>query len=527
MSMITTEPAQADWRPRVTVWSPTATDTTLNPPEGTGGNSRDSAILSGKLTLVTAQIDNTLARRLPLAVSLCEETQHAHQNLPSRVAEDAVIQHLDEYAAEITARCVAGFRAVPADFVWMPKANLKYRPLAALPLAERTLFRGLAGELVRTVNDLDAFVDMRDTFETTLLDDPRSFTHFGMADVASFYRYIPHSLLHQRLVEATGQIQLAEGVRAFLRETMGADVGLPQGIGPSDLFADLLILPVERRLARKGIQVTRYNDDFRIAGMSGRAVRHGLEELQRELYAIGLTLNDAKTAILRRESYMERARQSVQARTDEAQINDQHSAEEVAEALSLLRSGLAFADSRRAPWRQTKAMNDTRYAIRRLIRWGDASALEHGQAIINRHPRLTQVYSRYCAKLVAVGHGDQVAGYLDRVFPRLVLTEWQELWLLEPLIDGARPSGGRLQAWLKSRLGPNIPSVLRARAALASAQAGLLRPDAARLIVEDVSEVAKPDAILAFSLLSDRPPRAERILTRLPDCLLATWVYGG
>lgn len=473
------------------------------------------------------RLDKGLVRRLRLRDALDEELARAQDRLPSRVAEEAVDDHIKEYAARLEARCAAGFAPVPHELVWMPKAHLRYRPLSALPLAERAVFRGLATDMARNLSDLDAYDDTRETFEQDLLDDPREFTHFGLADVTSFYRYVPHTLLHQRLIETTGLADLADAVLAFLRETMQASLGVPQNVGPSDQLADLVIAPIERRLIRHGISVTRFNDDFRIGARSNRAARAGIEMLQSELYAIGLTLNDAKTTILRRETYAEHVDQMAGATyEDVTDIGDEPESDEVlSDTKKLLRSALREPRAGRSRLDESEALNDVRRALRRFTRWSDPYALRHTQAIVNRYPSLTQHFGRYCSKLVEEGHAEEVASRLESSFKRLILTAWQEMWLLEPVIAGAEPVGKQISIWLTGRLTPETPPMLRARAAHAAACVGLLDIDEAKLLVDVLPEAARPDAIRALALVHDQDPAAAQALGGLPDAHLASWIF--
>jgi hypothetical protein len=416
------------------------------------------------------------------------ELERAQDRLPSRVAEEAVKEHVKTYAAWLSGTCAAGFEPTPQDVVWMPKAYLRYRPLSAVPLAERAIFRAFADDLERNITPLDAYHDNRDTFESEILEADEDFTHFGLADVSSFYRYVPHQLLEERVIETTGRADLADAVRAYLRIVMRADVGVPQNVGPSDQFADLVIAPIERRLVRRGFAVTRYNDDFRIGGRSNRAVRHGLEALQGELHEIGLTLNDAKTRILLRDTFAAHVEQVTDAEYEDAgDLGDEPETAAFLQATTTMLRG-ALRKPPKTKWsrlQEVEALNKVRRALRRLTRWKDPSGLQHGQAIVNRYPSLTQHYGRYCARLAEDGHGAEVAEYLESVFPRLILTPWQELWLLEPITAGAVPEGPRTRRWIERRIeADEAPPMLRARALLAGATAELVGAETALQLID-------------------------------------------
>ena len=411
----------------------------------------------------------------------------------------------------------------------MPKARLRYRPLSALPLRERVVFRALAADTAENLAELDEYRDTRTTFEADLLGDDK-LTHFAIADVASFYRYVSHPLLTQRIVEATGRADLAQAVADFLALTMRAGLGLPQNVGPSDNFADLLIAPIERRMVRRGFVTGRYNDDFRIGTTSNRSAREALEILHTELHALGLTLNESKTVILRRDTFEAHVEEVVGAEYGEG---DELTAEPVTPqaiggAVRSLRQALMVGQPRQKRSRldESKAVDRVRRALRRLTAWGSPNALSDGRAIINRHPSLTQNYARYCARISEEGHGEDVASYLEEEFPKLILTPWQELWLLEPFAQSELPLGPNLAEWIKGRLrDSDAPPLLRARAALAAAVAHEASAEELLRLIDITPPVSRPDLIAAYAVATDLDHDAKEALGGLPDAQLAGWVF--
>lgn len=444
----------------------------------------------------------------------------AHDRLPSRSAETAVRPHGEEYAAYLADQLTAGSRAHRAEVIWMPKGNLRYRPLAALPLAERVVFRGFAHDLLTNIDEIDRVDDTRDTYQRELVDGT-SFSHFAIADVASFYRYVSHELLGRRLVETTGRADLAAAAVTFLEEAMGSRAGLPQNVGASEAFAELVISPIERRLRRRGVAVSRYNDDFRIAGTSHREVRRALELLQEELHAVGFMLNESKTAILLRDTYIERLDDDEYVPADS--LTDP-GVGLVSETHTSLLEALAAEHPSRSREREHEATRAVRRALARLRVWEDDLAVQHGQEIINRHPALAQTYGRYCASLVKADKADVVADYLETAFPKFILTAWQELWLLEPFVAGARP-GPATRAWIINLVESDAPALLKSRAALAAARATILDSQTALYVADSVPEAARADAILAFSLVSGKDPKKRSELSGLHDPKLARLIY--
>jgi len=96
---------------------------------------------------------------------------------------------------------------------------------------------------------------------------------------------------------------------------------------------------------------------------------------------------------------------------------------------------------------------------------------------------------------------------------------------MEPIIAGASPLGPKLKEWLTRRSDRGAPSTLRARAALACAREDLITAEIALTLVDELPEVARPDAIAAYAIASDGGADAQKRLAGLPDGLLANWIF--
>lgn len=243
---------------------------------------------------------------------------------------------------------------------------------------------------------------------------------------------------------------------------------------------------------------------------------------------MGLALNESKTLILGRDRYVQHLGQLVDEDYGEAVqgAGGKPTPNAVNALVSELGAALQISDpeQRRTRLEDAQAVRTVRRAIRTLTEWEHPAGLTFGRAIINRHPALTQNYARYARVLAEGEHGDEVDEYLEDGFPRMVLTEWQELWLLEPLVI-REEHGESLSAWIQRRLeDPSVSSSLRARALLAGARSELVEPDYILRVLDSLPAVAQPDAIAAYAAASQNDTDVDR-LAGLPDAELASWIF--
>ena len=476
------------------------------------------------------KLSSDFRARLDFEAAVVAELDRPPDRLPSRIADLAARGHTDEFAQRVAGLCASGFEPEREQIVWMPKGTLSYRPLSALPLLERVVYRAFARDFENNVGELDAFAQTQATFESTLIsdDEREDIQYVVITDVTSFYRYVSHALLEARIVETTARSDLAGAVRTFLDSTMNSEFGLPQNLGPSDLFADVILTPVERRLLRAGVATTRFNDDFRLGTRSLTDAREALEMLQRHVHEVGLTLNESKTTIMRRDGYVSQLGQiTTDDYVEEIGVPSQPTADSVEEATTELKRALQITRQRRRArtrLEEAQAVATVRRLLRRFTSWSHAGALTFGRPIVNRHSSLTQNYARYARQLVESGREDDVADYLAGAFDEMVLTDWQELWLLEPLLSrDEQPTN--IAAWISSRVhDPHTPVLLRSRALLAAGRAGLADSNTIARLIDTLPPVAQPDAIAAFAAAS---PDAEAVskLGGLADSELAKWIF--
>ena len=442
-------------------------------------------------------VPSTLAERLNFTRAVREELARPPDRLPSRVAEHAVGRRYKRTGDRIQALAEGGFRTDEELVIWMPKARFQYRPLSAVAFDARVLFRAIVRDLTGALLEEDRLKDTSATFEQDVLEDEGA-KYVLISDIASFYQYVDHEYLEQRLIESTGRADSPSAVRDFLDGLMRSGIGLPQNLGPSDDLAELITAPLQRRLERVGFHTARHNDDFRVGARTFQAARRALELLHEETRQVGLSLNDAKTRILRRETYEANLGEveTYGEETIDAEGDIPVDVETTVAALAIsLQRRQRDEGSRMDELRDARVVSG---ALADLTRAQDTSGITYGRQITALYPQLTQMYGRYLRSLVTGNAGQEVISHVEEEF-QVRLTDWQTLWMLEPVLAFADPLPESLADWLTQIMNDRLRSpLLRARAVLGLAYDGRLEPQEVTPMIDPAPEVARPDLAAAY-----------------------------
>lgn len=131
------------------------------------------------------------------------------------------------------------------------------------------------------------------------------YTHVVDADLKGYFDSIPHDRL-MALVEA----KIADGavlrlISAFLQADIVADAsrwtpeqGAPQGAVLSPLLSNIYLDPLDHLLARSGIEMVRYADDFVILCRTSEEAQRALDLVRTWTSEAGLTLHPTKTKLV-------------------------------------------------------------------------------------------------------------------------------------------------------------------------------------------------------------------------------------
>jgi hypothetical protein len=483
------------------------------------------------------RLPQALLKRLDLAAAVTQEVANPPDRLPSRVAELTIEEHADDYVQLLRTQLRGDFEVALHEIVWVPKARVRYRPVSSLPIADRILYRALALD-IQNEADEELSVPAKTDFERAMLDEAPD-PYFARADVASYYNYIDHPLVHERVIEEAARADTADAVVAVLTAFLGRAFGIPQNIGASEVLGELVLMPVVDRLARAGISAYRRNDDFYLPSASWDDAIGAIEQLQAELYALGLTLNEEKTRIWKRDTLEQnigrvarRLREVLaEHQLDEADIEgvdeytgegkepDEDEEEEreggvsredlIAAAEELLEESLAewrgTGAAQAAPEESSEDPAVARSAVLSLVRMlgrleSDA-ALSNGVTILRTDPGTTQAWvlsylNRLPADTVDIaGHVEVVLNAIGPMAPA-----WQQAWLIDALLDPQRMLSPRLIEWLKTFLQSRQPGTLRVRALMALALHDELEPAEISDQFDAVPVVARTDVAAALAL---------------------------
>jgi RNA-directed DNA polymerase len=125
------------------------------------------------------------------------------------------------------------------------------------------------------------------------------------ADLKSYFDSIPHSALIDRVREKVTDGRVIRLLEAFLTQKVMETVegwtpeeGTPQGAVVSPLLSNLYLDPLDQQMARQGLEMVRYADDFIILCRSEAEAREALEQVRQWTASAGLKLHPVKTRIV-------------------------------------------------------------------------------------------------------------------------------------------------------------------------------------------------------------------------------------
>jgi RNA-directed DNA polymerase len=125
------------------------------------------------------------------------------------------------------------------------------------------------------------------------------------ADLKSYFDTIPHSTLLTRVKEKVTDSRVLGLLQAFLTaevmettKSWEPEGGTPQGAVISPLLSNIYLDPLDQQMAREGLAMVRYADDFVILCRSEAEARQALERVRSWTESAGLRLHPSKTRIV-------------------------------------------------------------------------------------------------------------------------------------------------------------------------------------------------------------------------------------
>lgn len=133
----------------------------------------------------------------------------------------------------------------------------------------------------------------------------RGYTWVVDADLKSYFDTIPHDSLVKRVEEKVSDGAVIAMLKGYLKqEVMDAmkqwapEGGTPQGAIVSPLLSNIYLDPLDHEMARRGIEMVRYADDFVILSRSQAEAEEALELVRQWTANAGLQLHPVKTRIV-------------------------------------------------------------------------------------------------------------------------------------------------------------------------------------------------------------------------------------
>lgn len=429
----------------------------------------------------------------------------------------------------------------------MSKAGHGVRPVAVWDLPSRLAYRALTDRLRPGLPTLDrGKAAYRAFLRAPLANGPK---YVVASDIAACYEQIDHALLAAELVAQTGNHAVVDAVAWLLRSAGARTYGLPQQSPASDLLADALLRRLERALVRRGLNVSRYSDDFRFACSSWSEVARSVEVLASEARMLGLTVNELKTVTwgaAKYKSHLDKADQLRQEIADEAEIDltqydheydgtviaepptqdqiDAHASVLVLKRWARVAGRGRVAQARKVEHRAVLDLLPAALAQLSAQRETDPQILD----LCNRMLRFERTTTPAVASYLTTRDDAEVLASFDRLLKsRPYLNGWQTWWLQQPMTRHAGfatgPGAKARVEWARSALvAADHTPVLRAHAALVLARHGKVDQVELLDIYDRSSATVRPVVAVAVALL--KPSAAIRDAVT-GDSVLNRWSY--
>lgn len=256
-----------------------------------------------------------------------------------------------------------------------------------------------------------------------------------MTDISGYYENVDIFLLISDLKQMGAPIEAVDQLSTCLnRWSQVRGRGIPQGHSPSDILGKLYLNSIDHNLQTMGYTHYRYVDDFRFFCHDLVEAKKALIDLNRLLRERGLSLQSAKSQILRADKAREKIEGVVPAINAVRQelIENARSLSGLADSYISMPEAeeiLCISDPDEAPvglireTYQTYFVDSTddqfdntlfHFLLNRLGRFKDRFAVDHCKNLFERHPEETRYILRYFSQVEAVEETEEsIIEFLD------------------------------------------------------------------------------------------------------------------
>ncbi len=210
----------------------------------------------------------------------------------------------DEFLSKLAGDVVSGrYRPGPARKYRMEKDDGTFREISVQNVADRLVHKAaaccLSGPVERLLSD-SSYAYRRGLNRKGAAQALRKALSNGYscavkADVADFFGSVDLERLMSVLEGLFPFEPLTDGLREWLLSGDNPGRGLPQGSPLSPLLSNLYLDNFDRYMAREGLRIIRYGDDFVVLSKSDHETGRVLRRVERHLGRLGLALKHEKT----------------------------------------------------------------------------------------------------------------------------------------------------------------------------------------------------------------------------------------
>lgn len=314
--------------------------------------------------------------------------------------------------------------------------------------------------------------------------EPETVRYILKIDVANFFGSLNQHTMINVLNDAGYPKSLSSRLEAILTHFTGerSSRGILQGMYPSDLLGNFYLAPIDRFLNDYGVSSARYVDDMYVFVETVDSADQLLRQLIPALRSYDLVLNEAKSVIMQKsaliteepdlEALFDDAVSEIAAQVDDSDFDadygfqsdwehdDVGSEDENDEDLELKATTLLFDSLSEYPGHEE---NIERFCLPLFSKADSDYAVPHVLESFKKRPSMSQIYSSYLAKFL---DADKVHKFLLNLLSDASLADWQKMWIVAALSQGASSDDGAVKVVLDLLKDANRHETLRAVAAI-------------------------------------------------------------